>query len=310
MWEALIASAPVLLLLLFLPETNPAYILHHRAARLRKATRIDNIRSASEIARHGVSFHDVLVETLLTPAKITTLDPSMLFANLYMMLCYGIYYSFFESFPLVYPVMYDFDRLQQGLAFLPISIGSMFSCGAYTAYLHYYRVRTNQSQSFARRMNDKANMSFLLAESTGQGRHSELPRAGPHTLYFCLVHPPDWPPDLWLDLKSPHTLDIFDGRGRSLPIWRIHPFSRSILVPGDLLSRTRSESVCGLRCHALNIRSGHHIDSQAALCRPGNWRWLQPASWSDGLLHSWYHCALPLRAEVEGQVEVHGQVLT
>ena len=75
------------------------------------------------------------------PARIACLDPAILFANVYMMLVYGIYYSFFESFPLVYGPMYGFDLLQSNLAFIPLGIGSVTGLLLYTAYLYYYRVR-------------------------------------------------------------------------------------------------------------------------------------------------------------------------
>lgn len=140
MWEVLIASAPVFVMLLLWPETSASTILYRRAARLRKSTGNDHIRSPSEIAQHHSTMKDIVVEALLMPTRITCLDPAILFANVYMMLVYGIYYSFFESFPLVYGPMYGFDLLQSNLAFIPLGIGSVIGLLLYTAYLYYYRV--------------------------------------------------------------------------------------------------------------------------------------------------------------------------
>ncbi|KOS36567.1 hypothetical protein ACN38_g12684 [Penicillium nordicum] len=59
MWETLIAAGPILVLLLLLPETSPATILHRRARRLEK-TRINrpySYQTAADIAQAGISFY-------------------------------------------------------------------------------------------------------------------------------------------------------------------------------------------------------------------------------------------------------------
>ena len=142
MWEVLIGAAPVMILLLFWPETSSATILYRRAACLRKLTGNDRIRSAAEIAHAGKTFKDIVMESLLVPARLTVLDPAILFANVYMMLVYGIFYSFFESFPLIYGPMYGFNYLQKSLAFLPLAIGTVTAAILNAAYLYFYRVRT------------------------------------------------------------------------------------------------------------------------------------------------------------------------
>lgn len=144
-WEILIASAPVIIMLLLLPETSTPTILFHRAARLRQATENPNIHSIAEIYEGEVDFRTTLVESLLIPMKITLLDPAMLFTNVYMMLIYGIYYSFFEAFPLVYGEMYGFNLLQNGLSFIPIGVGTTISLVLYVAYLYFIRVRVHQT---------------------------------------------------------------------------------------------------------------------------------------------------------------------
>jgi DHA1 family multidrug resistance protein-like MFS transporter len=164
MWEVLIASVPILALLLLWPETSGATILHQRAERLRKQSGNELIRTRAEIAhQHKPSAKDVVVEALLMPARITALDPAILFTNVYMMLVYGIYYSFFESFPLVWGPIYGFDLLQSSLAFIPFIVGTSLALSSYTAYLYYYRV----SQKF--------HGSFTFYELT-LARPQQLPR--------------------------------------------------------------------------------------------------------------------------------------
>ncbi|KAJ5682930.1 hypothetical protein N7462_006095 [Penicillium macrosclerotiorum] len=138
MWEILMAAAPVLVLLLLLPETSGPTILHRRARRLE---RIDNsptrkYKTAADEAQENVSFHAVVRESLLIPLKITLLDPAILFLNFYTSLTYGIYYSFFEAFPIVYQEIYGFNLGEMGAAFLAIVIGSIFSFVIYNIYIH------------------------------------------------------------------------------------------------------------------------------------------------------------------------------
>jgi DHA1 family multidrug resistance protein-like MFS transporter len=53
---------------------------------------------------------------------VTDNVPQILFVNVYTALIYGIYYSFFEVFGLVYPVMYGFNVGETGLVFVCIIV--------------------------------------------------------------------------------------------------------------------------------------------------------------------------------------------
>ncbi|KAJ5554592.1 hypothetical protein N7513_004551 [Penicillium frequentans] len=139
MWEILMAAGPIMLLLLLLPETSAATILHRRARRLAMMDRKKEhcYRTAADIAQAHVSFSEVLRESLLIPAKITFLDPAILFLNCYTSLTYGIYYSFFEAFPIVYQGIYGFNLGEMGLAFLAIVVGTLISCVSYNLYIRH-----------------------------------------------------------------------------------------------------------------------------------------------------------------------------
>lgn len=82
----------------------------------------------------------IVVDSLLVPSRITLMDPAVLFINIYLCLIYGVYYSFFESFPIVYQDMYNFPLLGLGLAFLPLAAGTVFSVSGYLAFLLLDRV--------------------------------------------------------------------------------------------------------------------------------------------------------------------------
>lgn len=150
MWEILMAAAPVLVLLFLLPETSEATILHRRARRLEKRDTSRVYKTAADIAHREISFYQVVQESLLIPSKITFLDPAMLFLNCYVSLVYGIYYSFFEAFPIVYQGIYGFNLGEMGLAFLAIVVGTIISFAVYNYYIHKVFVPKSRNAGFAK----------------------------------------------------------------------------------------------------------------------------------------------------------------
>lgn len=51
----------------------------------------------------------IAVNALIKPFQISFQDPAVLFTHLYSSFIYGVYYSFFEAFPLVYMDIYRFS---------------------------------------------------------------------------------------------------------------------------------------------------------------------------------------------------------
>lgn len=106
-----------------LPETSSDTILLKRARRLRKLTGRHDLASQSEIRQKEKTARQIAFDALIKPWEINALDPAVLFTTVYMALTYGIYYSFFESFPLVFRDLYGFGLGEIGLAFLSILTG-------------------------------------------------------------------------------------------------------------------------------------------------------------------------------------------
>lgn len=132
-------SGPVFLaMLLFLPETLPANLLLRRAQRLRKLTGDTRLKAQSEIDQANLNPRDVAYEALVRPIQLMLLDPAIGFTAVYVALCYGIYYSFFEAFPLVYIEMYGFNLGQLGLTFLSITVGVLIAIALFWTYLWFY----------------------------------------------------------------------------------------------------------------------------------------------------------------------------
>ena len=141
LWEISWIAAPGLVLMfLFVPETSTPNILLRRANRLRKLTGDARLLAQSEIDQKGMIPSQVIVDALIKPLEITIKDPAIAFVNLYTALVYGIYYSFFEVFPLVYPVYYGFSLGIIGVVFTCILVSCLLGIAAYTAYLKWYLI--------------------------------------------------------------------------------------------------------------------------------------------------------------------------
>lgn len=138
LWEIIWAAGPIFLVMcMLLPETSTPNILHRRASRLRKLTGEKRLLAQSEIDQKHLRPSAILLDALIKPMEITIKDPAIAFVNLYTALVYGIYYSFFEVFPLVYPVYYGFSLGMIGVVFTCILVACMIGVAIYCVYLHF-----------------------------------------------------------------------------------------------------------------------------------------------------------------------------
>lgn len=143
LWEILWMSAPVLILMyMAFPETSAANILLRRAQRLRKLTGNDKYKSQSELDQANLTAGKLVTEALIKPVQIGVSDPALLFVNLYTAYIYGIFYSFFESFPRVYIGIYGFNLGTMGVAFLVILGACCIGAAIYCIYIYWYLVST------------------------------------------------------------------------------------------------------------------------------------------------------------------------
>lgn len=82
----------------------------------------------------------MIIDALIKPIEITVKDPAIAFVNIYTSIVYGIYYSFFEVFPLVYPPMYGFSLGMVGVLFTCILVACILGIAVYVSYLYFYLV--------------------------------------------------------------------------------------------------------------------------------------------------------------------------
>ncbi|KAL9074466.1 MAG: hypothetical protein Q9161_002254 [Pseudevernia consocians] len=97
--------------------------------------------------------------------QILIQDPAIMFAAVYTSLVYGIYYSFFEVFPLVYIGLYHFNFGQMGLAFLSIAVATALAIIIYFSYLYFIlepSIKTNGFGPPEKRLVSALYASFAL----------------------------------------------------------------------------------------------------------------------------------------------------
>jgi DHA1 family multidrug resistance protein-like MFS transporter len=96
-WELLIIAVPIYILMLtVVPESSGPTILYYKAKRMREETGNHQLMSDSERKQKNMKVSSLLFDALIKPWEINALDPAILFTTVYMGLCYGVYYSFFE----------------------------------------------------------------------------------------------------------------------------------------------------------------------------------------------------------------------
>ena len=87
-----------------------------------------------------MTFSSIFLHALAKPVEIMIKDPAVLYTNVYTSLTYGIYYSFFEVFPLVYINLYNFNLGELGLTFLTIGVGCLLGVAVFLGYQLYYLI--------------------------------------------------------------------------------------------------------------------------------------------------------------------------
>ncbi|OAQ95525.1 MFS general substrate transporter [Purpureocillium lilacinum] len=139
MWEIVwLAGLILVLLVVFLPETSTPTLLFYKAKRLRQETGSERFVTVHALRSKSITRGELVRLALIKPFEITIKDPAIAFTNIYTSLTYGIYYSFFEVFPLVYPKMYGFNVGQTGAVFVCVLIaciiGAMWYCTWYRVF--------------------------------------------------------------------------------------------------------------------------------------------------------------------------------
>ncbi|KAF7371126.1 MFS general substrate transporter [Mycena sanguinolenta] len=124
-------------LLLLLPETHGPTILLRRAKRLRALTGNPELRTATERAEQSNTVGEVVYETFVLPL-VLSMEPVMLFANIYLGFVYAVFYLWFEAFPVVFQGIYGFNEGLSGLPFLGFLVSGILTYTVYCLYQMYH----------------------------------------------------------------------------------------------------------------------------------------------------------------------------
>ncbi|MCJ1474646.1 hypothetical protein MMC13_003306 [Lambiella insularis] len=129
-WFSLILAGVSCVMLACVPETFGPVILERRARKVRERHPSVDIHALSELERTTTFWQDMKI-TLARPFRMFFEEAIVLLACLYMALIFAVLYIFFEAYPLIYPPIYGFTLGEEGLAFLPLTVGAWCACCIY-----------------------------------------------------------------------------------------------------------------------------------------------------------------------------------
>ncbi|KAJ9662737.1 hypothetical protein H2198_001186 [Neophaeococcomyces mojaviensis] len=129
---AAIFASTSLPFVILLPETYVPILLSKRAARLRKETGNQNITAQSDLQKK--SFRYVMTVVMLRPFRMLFQELIVSTTCMYLALCYGIFYLYFEAYPIIFlgaDSVYKYSPGIAGLTFIPIGIGAIIAGGIF-----------------------------------------------------------------------------------------------------------------------------------------------------------------------------------
>ncbi|OQO05838.1 hypothetical protein B0A48_09933 [Cryoendolithus antarcticus] len=134
-WLQLIIAGATWPLLLTMPETFAPTILAKQAKKMRKESGRDDVYAPTELEHRDM--REIFVVVLTRPIRLFLFEAVVLCSCLYLSLIYAIFYMFLQSYPIIYKGIYGFNSGEEGLAFLPIGIGSIIACLIYLYWDHW-----------------------------------------------------------------------------------------------------------------------------------------------------------------------------
>ena len=148
-WIGLIIAGISLPPLFFLPETFGPVLLAQRAQQLRKSSGNNQIYARIELEKKG--FKQMATVTLTRPLRMLCFEPIVSATCAYLSLIYGIFYMYFEAYPIVYQGIYKMSPGIAGLMFLPIFAGAALATSIFIYYDTFLRRAQRQNKSWTRK---------------------------------------------------------------------------------------------------------------------------------------------------------------
>ncbi|KAI0895627.1 bicyclomycin resistance protein [Annulohypoxylon nitens] len=130
-WLLVIVGGFLGILMIFtLKESYAPVILKRKAAKLRKETGNELLRSKLDA---GLSPKDYFKRGIIRPFKMLFLSPIVAITSLYMAVTYGYLYLMFTTMTEVFQEYYGFTTSTVGLAFIGLGVGSMIGILLFSA---------------------------------------------------------------------------------------------------------------------------------------------------------------------------------
>ncbi|EMC92190.1 hypothetical protein BAUCODRAFT_77741 [Baudoinia panamericana UAMH 10762] len=134
-WILLIIAGATWPLLIFMPETYGPVILKRKAQRMRKATGDETIVAPVELEK--VDVRELIVVILTRPIRMFLFEAIVFCSCLYLAVAYGIFFMYFQAYPIIFEGIYGFSAGEEGLAFIPIGVGAAIASIVYLAWDGY-----------------------------------------------------------------------------------------------------------------------------------------------------------------------------
>ncbi|BGP14694.1 hypothetical protein JCM10213_006226 [Rhodosporidiobolus nylandii] len=135
-----ISGFAFVVLFFLLPETLEDTILLRRAQRLRKLTGNPLLKAPCELGeKDGETLAGLMSETLTRAIRLS-IEPSLLVANSYIALVYALFYTFFESFPIVFNEIYSMSLSVGGLPYLGFIVSAAITFTFYVLYQRWHMI--------------------------------------------------------------------------------------------------------------------------------------------------------------------------
>ncbi|KAM0149820.1 hypothetical protein ACHAQE_003896 [Botrytis cinerea] len=148
-WIGLIVAGASWAPLVFLPETYGPVLLLKRAKRLRKETGNSEIFAPIELEKQDLK--QMITVTLTRPIRMLFFELIVLAACTYLALAYGIFYMYFEAYPIIFEGIYGQSSGVSGLMFLPIGGGAILAIIVFLWWDTFLRKAQASGKSWAQK---------------------------------------------------------------------------------------------------------------------------------------------------------------
>lgn len=137
-------------LVYIMPESYTPVLLSRRAKKLRKETGDPEIIAPTDLQKK--TFRHVLTVVMTRPYRMLFREVIVMCTCAYLALVYGIFYIYFEAYPMIFQgpdSIYKWSYGLAGLAFLPIGFGSIFAAPIFLWWDSYLAKAQKRKEKWA-----------------------------------------------------------------------------------------------------------------------------------------------------------------